>query len=95
LTKAEIVSKISNAIGLTKVDTEAVINGFIHSIGDALKNGEGVEIRRFGTFKVREKKSRIARNPRTGAKVNVPKKLVPYFKPSRELKTLINSGSKK
>lgn len=94
MTKAEIVSSISGAIGLTKVDTEAVVNGFIYSIRNALKNGDGVEIRGFGTFKVREKKARIARNPRTGEKVMVPKKLVPFFKPSRELKQLINSGSK-
>ncbi|NVM05261.1 MAG: integration host factor subunit beta [Candidatus Helarchaeota archaeon] len=94
MTKAEIVGSISEAIGLTKVDTEAVVNGFIYSIGDALKNGDGVEIRGFGTFKVREKNARIARNPRTGEKVMVPKKLVPFFKPSRELKQLINSVSK-
>ena len=93
MTKAEIVSSISEAIGLTKVDTEAVVNGFIYSIGNSLKNGKGVEIRGFGTFRVREKKARIARNPRTGEKVMVPKKLVPSFKPSRELKQLINSGS--
>ena len=95
MTKAEIVKSISEATGLTKVDTEAIVNGFIYSIGNALKNGRGVEIRGFGSFRVREKKARVARNPRTGEKVNVPKKVMPFFKPSRELKQLINSGAKK
>ena len=95
MTKAEIVKSISEATGLTKVDTEAIVNGFIYSIGDALKNGEGVEIRGFGSFRVREKKARVARNPRTGEKVDVPKKIMPFFKPSRELKQIINSGAKK
>ncbi len=94
MTKADIVSRISEAIGLTKVDTEAVVNGFIHSIGDALKSGEGVEIRGFGTFRVKEKKARIARNPRTGEKVMVPQKMVPFFKPSRELKISIDNSYK-
>ena len=94
MTKAEIVSNISQAIGLTKVDTEAVVNGFIYSITDALRNQENVEIRGFGTFRVREKKARVARNPRTGEKVNVPEKLVPSFKPSRDLKQSINGKEK-
>ena len=64
MTKAEVVSIIANATGLTKVETEAVVNGFITTIRDSLKEGKGIEIRGFGTFKVREKKPRIARNPR-------------------------------
>ena len=83
MTKAEVVSIIANATGLTKVETEAVVNGFITTIIDSLKEGKGIEIRGFGTFKVREKKPRIARNPRTGEKVNIPKKFVPVFKPSK------------
>ncbi len=92
MTKAEIVSRISEATGLTKVDTEAAVNGFIHSVSDALSKGKGVEIRGFGTFKVKEKNARVARNPRTGEKVMVPKKSVPFFKPSRELKNLVNDS---
>ena len=92
MTKAEIVSRISEGTGLTKVDTEAAVNGFIHSVSDALSKGKGVEIRGFGTFKVKEKKARIARNPRTGEKVNVPQNMAPFFKPSRELKVSINNS---
>lgn len=91
LTKADLVNEISEATGLTKVDTEAVVNGFIYTIGSALKRGEGIEIRGFGTFRVREKKPRLARNPRTGEKVEVPRRHVPSFKPSKELKLLVDN----
>ena len=95
MTKADVVNIIASATGLTKVETEAVVNGFITTIRDLLKEGRGIEIRGFGTFKVREKKPRVARNPRTGDKVNIPKKYVPVFKPSKELKSLINNEFKK
>ena len=92
MTKADLVSEISEATGLTKVDTEAVVNGVLVTISKALQQGNGIEIRGFGTFKVREKKERIARNPRTGEKVDVPRRFVPVFKPSRELKEIINNA---
>lgn len=95
MTKADVVNIIASATGLTKVETEAVVNGFIATIRDSLKSGKGIEIRGFGTFKIREKKPRVARNPRTGDKVNIPRKNVPVFKPSKELKTLINDEFKK
>ena len=85
MTKADLVNEISEATGLTKVDTEAVVNGIIYTIGDALSRGEGIEIRGFGTFRVREKKPRQARNPRTGAEVYVPAKNVVTFKPGKEM----------
>ena len=94
MTKADIVNRIAQATGLTKVETEAVVNGFISTIRDALKDGEGIELRGFGTFKVREKKPRAARNPRTGAKVDIPKKFVPVFKTSKELKGLVDKEHK-
>jgi len=94
VTKADVVNVIAHATGLTKVETEAVVNGFISTIRDALKEGKGIEIRGFGTFKVREKRPRIARNPRTGEKVNVPNKFVPIFKPSKELKNLVDNQHK-
>lgn len=95
MTKADVVNTIANATGLTKVETEAVVNGFIATIRDALRDGEGIEIRGFGTFKVREKKPRVARNPRTGEKVDIPQKFVPTFKPSKELKILVDEEHKK
>lgn len=95
MTKADLVNEISEATGLTKVDTEAVVNGIIYTIGNALSRGEGIEIRGFGTFRVREKKPRQARNPRTGEKVEVPRRFVPSFKPSKELKQLVDNGLSK
>lgn len=95
MTKADVVNAIASATGLTKVETEAVVNGFIATVRDALKNGEGIEIRGFGTFKVRAKRPRVARNPRTGEKVNIPQKFVPTFKPSKELKILVDDEHKK
>ena len=94
MTKADVVNAIASATGLTKVETEAVVNGFIATIREALKNGEGIEIRGFGTFKVREKRPRLARNPRTGQKVSIPKKFVPTFKPSKELKIIVDNEHK-
>ncbi|MCP4725825.1 MAG: integration host factor subunit beta [bacterium] len=94
MTKADLVNVIADATGLTKVETEAVVNGFIETIKDALKEGKGIEIRGFGTFKVREKRPRTARNPRTGEKVDIPNKFVPTFKPSKELKNLVDNAHK-
>lgn len=95
MTKADVVNVIASATGLTKVETEAVVNGFISTIRDSLKDGKGIEIRGFGTFKVRKKKPRVARNPRSGEKVNIPEKFVPVFKPSKELKTVVDNGHKR
>lgn len=94
MTKAEIVNTISNATGLTKVETETVVKGFITTLKDALMNGENVEIRGFGTFKIKKKKARIARNPRTSEKVEVPERYVPIFKPSRDLKNVVDKHLK-
>lgn len=90
MNKADIVNKIASGTGLTKVETEAVVEGFIASIIDAMREGEHIEIRGFGTFKVKSRAPRIARNPRTGASVNVPATFSPTFKPSRELREGVN-----
>lgn len=94
MTKADLVDEIAEAVGLTKVETEAIVNRFLIAIGDALRQGKGIEIRGFGTFKVKEKKPRVARNPRTGEKVDVPRRYVPTFKPSKELKQLVDQDLK-
>jgi len=95
VTKADIVNKIAEATGLTKVETEAVVNGFISIIRDAMTNGDGIEIRGFGTFKIKEKKSRIARNPRTGEQIQIPPRFVPFFKPSKEFKEIVDNSRKR
>jgi len=91
MTKADIVEKISATTGLTKKDTAMVINRFFEVVTEALSGGNNIEIRGFGSFKVKTRKARKARNPRTGETVDVPARLVPTFKPSKELKDIIAS----
>jgi len=88
MTKADLVEQVYEAIGpgVTKKDCGAVVDAFLNSVKQALANGEHIEIRGFGTFKVRERRPRLARNPRTGESVRVPARLVPVFKPSRLFK---------
>jgi DNA-binding protein HU-beta len=94
VTKADIVDVIASATGLTKVETEAVVDGFISTVIDTLKDGKNIEIRGFGSFKVKKRKGRIARNPRTGEQVKVDEHYVPLFKVSKELKGLVNTNLK-
>ncbi|MBD3278454.1 MAG: integration host factor subunit beta [Candidatus Aegiribacteria sp.] len=88
MTKADIVSKIAahDNIDLNKKDIASVVDGFLDEVRNALYNHKHIEIRRFGTFKVVERKKRIARNPHTGEAVEVPQRMVPVFKPSRIVK---------
>ncbi len=94
MTKADIVDKIASGTGLTKLETEAIIEGFFKTVIDALRAGKGIEIRGFGTYKVKKKRARQARNPKTGEQVFVPEHYVPTFKFSREFKELVDKGMK-
>jgi integration host factor subunit beta len=91
MTKADLVQKVADQIGpgVTKRDCAVVVDAFLNSIKDAMGEHQNIEIRGFGTFKVRERKSRLARNPRTGDPVEVPPRAVPVFKPSKELRALV------
>jgi integration host factor subunit beta len=91
MTKADIVERISATTGLTKKDTAMVINRFFEVVTEALSQGNNIEIRGFGSFKVKTRRARKARNPRTGETVDVPERQVPTFKPSKELKDIISS----
>jgi len=92
LTKADIVDHIASGTGLTKVETEAVVDGFIQTVIEALKEGKNIEIRGFGSFKTKKRKGRVARNPRTGEQVMVDEHFVPIFKVSKELKSVVNTS---
>jgi DNA-binding protein HU-beta len=94
MTKADIIDRIANGTGLTKIDTEAVVDGFFKTIIDALADGNGIEIRGFGSFRVKKKNARNARNPRTGEKVFVGEHYVPAFKFSKDFKTAVDAGMK-
>jgi nucleoid DNA-binding protein len=91
MTKADLVQLASDAIGpgITKKDCAIVVDAFLNAVKDAMADHKNIEIRGFGTFKVRERKSRLARNPRTGDPVDVPPRAVPVFKPSKELRALV------
>jgi nucleoid DNA-binding protein len=95
VTKADIVDVIASATGLTKVETEAVVDGFITTVIGAMRDGKNIEIRGFGSFKVKKRKGRIARNPRTGDQVMVEEHFVPTFKVSKEMKQTVNENLKK
>jgi nucleoid DNA-binding protein len=70
------------------------VDGFLNAVKRALANGENIEIRGFGTFKIRRRKSRMARNPRTGEAVKVPARMVPVFKPSRQLRSRVSKANR-
>lgn len=86
MTKADLVDEIAQITGLTKKDVAQTVDEFLEGVCRALINGKHIEIRGFGTFKVKQRKPRIARNPRTGEQVPVPERKVPVFKVSKELK---------
>ena len=90
MTKADLVEKIASQVLLSKKDSETVVNTVFRSIIDALEKGDKVELRGFGSFRIRDRQSRVGRNPKTGDKVNVPEKKVPFFKPGKNLKKLVN-----
>ena len=89
MTKADLVEEISNHTGISKNHTALIVDNLLDSLCRALSEGQHLEIRGFGTFKVRERRARRARNPRSGSEVMVPAKLVPVFKPSKELKAMV------
>ena len=92
MTKADIVNSVSEATGLTKVETEAVLEGILQSISSSLKKGERIDIRGFGSFIVKKRKAREARNPATNEKVNLQERFVPTFKVSKLLKKEVNQS---
>jgi integration host factor subunit beta len=95
LTKSELIELISNKIKLPKGKAEQIVNCIFDSMVDALQRGDGIEIRGFGSFTVREYKSYEGRNPRTGAPVHVQPKRLPFFKVGKELKERVNESRAK
>ena len=93
MTKAELVEEVSKVADLTKKHSEVIVDTVFKSIIKALHRGEKIELRGFGSFRLRQREPRKGRNPKTGDKVDVPPKKVPYFKPGKELKELINHSS--
>src|SRR5574338_1426968 len=92
MTKAELVEEVSRVSDLTKKHSEVIVDTVFKTIVEALHRGEKIELRGFGSFRLRKREPRKGRNPKTGDKVDVPPKKVPYFKPGKELKELINKA---
>ncbi len=88
--KADLINRIAQEMDISKQEAETGVNLFFETIKDALKRGEEIELRGFGSFRFRTRNARAGRNPRTGEPVQVPPKKVLYFKPSKLLKNMIN-----
>jgi integration host factor subunit beta len=90
MTKADLVDEVVKVTDVSKKQAETIVNTVFNSIVDALQRDDKIELRGFGSFRVRRRRSRHGRNPKTGDRVDVPEKRIPYFKPGKELKDLIN-----
>jgi integration host factor subunit beta len=90
MTRADLTEEVYHAIGLSLKESEVVVCAIFDSIVQALRSDNKVELRGFGSFHTRQRLARIGRNPKTGARVEVPQKRIPFFKPSKELRELVN-----
>jgi integration host factor subunit beta len=91
MTKADLVEEVIRLTQLPRKESEAVVETIFESIIQALQTGEKIEIRGFGSFRTRQRRGRVGRNPKTGAKVDLAPKNNPFFKPSKELKDFVNT----
>jgi len=93
VTKADLVEEVVRITELPRKESETIVETIFESIIGALQGGDRIEIRGFGSFRTRQRRGRTGRNPKTGAKVEVPPKRIPFFKPSKELKDYVNGGA--
>jgi integration host factor subunit beta len=93
MTKADLVGQVIQSTDLTRQESETIVETIFESIIQALQTGDKIEIRGFGSFRTRQRRGRTGRNPKTGAKVEVPPKRIPFFKPSKELKDFVNTSA--
>lgn len=90
MTKADLIEEVARVVEFSRKDSEVIVEAIFDSVVRALKEDDKIEIRGFGSFRTRQRQARVGRNPKTGARVEVPAKRIPYFKPSKELKDLVN-----
>jgi len=93
VTKKDLVEQIAERTGLTRVDTKIIVECFLDSVSQALQNGTNIEIRRFGRFKIKKKRARRARNPRTNQYIQVAAGFKPVFESSKDLRKRINDAA--
>lgn len=89
MTKTDLIDALSKATGLTRRETTAVVDSLFDTMTDSLAKGDSVEVRGFGSFVTKKRAARVARNPKTGATVDVPPRVVPVFRPSKALKDTV------
>jgi integration host factor subunit beta len=94
MTKAKLVEKVARTIKLSQKETEVIVGIILQSITESLSAGDKVEIRGFGSFRIRERKSRVGRNPKSGELVEVTAKKVPFFKAGKELRERVDEHGK-
>lgn len=91
MTKADLIEEVARQSNLTKKETELIVTTVFDNIAEALTKGDKVELRGFGSFRIRHRNARKGRNPKTGSSVSVPEKRVPFFKVGKQLRELVNS----
>ncbi len=92
MTKADLIEEVAQEVEVTHKDAKVIVDTVLASVVDSLKSGNKVEIRGFGSFRTRRRQGRMARNPKSGDKVDVPPKTIPFFKPSKALRDIVNGG---
>ena len=90
MTKADLIEEVSKVVDMTRKDSEVIVEAIFDSVVRSLRQGDKIEIRGFGSFRTRQRQPRVGRTPKTGARVDVPAKRIPFFKPSKELKDIVN-----
>jgi integration host factor subunit beta len=93
LTKADLIEEVLRVTELPRKESETIVETIFESIIESLQKGDKIEIRGFGSFRTRQRRGRVGRNPKTGEKVEVPPKKIPFFKPSKELKDFVNNSN--
>jgi integration host factor subunit beta len=94
MTKADLIEEVSRVVEMTRKESEVIVETIFESIVKSLRSGDKIEIRGFGSFRTRQRKARIGRNPKSGDRVEVPAKRIPFFKPSKELRDIVNGAAK-
>src|ERR1700683_2634261 len=92
MTKADLIEEVSKLAELTRKDSEVIVDTIFDSVVRSLRVGDKIEIRGFGSFRTPQRQPRVDRSPKTGDRVEVPAKKIPFFKPSKEYKNLVNSS---
>ena len=94
MTKAELIEEVSRVVEMTRKDSEVIVEAIFDSVVRSLRSGDKIEIRGFGSFRTRQRQPRVGRNPKTGARVEVPAKKIAFFRPGKELKAAVSAGGK-